>query len=87
VIRIEETPQGGLRVIGALERAALSGLLETRSSTEVVLDLSEVREADAAAVHMLAQLPPRCRLVNCPRWLALWIERERQLQNSDIVAP
>jgi hypothetical protein len=79
VIRIEANPQGGVRVIGALEGATLSGLLRSRSGTEVVLDLSEVREADAEAVRMLAALPAsRCRLVDCPRWLALWIERERQ---------
>jgi hypothetical protein len=81
VIRIEATLQGGVRVLGTLEGAALSDLLGIRSDAEVVLDLSEVREADAAAVRILARLPSsRCRLVDCPRWLALWIERERQPQ-------
>ena len=81
MIRIEATLRGPVHVIGTLEGAALSGLLGIRSDTEVVLDLSEVREADAAAVRMLAGLPAsRCRLVDCPRWLALWIERERQRQ-------
>ena len=84
MIRIDATPQGPVRVIGALKGPALSGLLGIRSDTEVVLDLSEVREADAAAVRMLAGLPAgRCRLVDCPRWLALWIERERQPQPSE----
>jgi hypothetical protein len=70
---------GGVRVIGALKGATLSGLFEILNDREIVLDLSEVREADAAAVRMLAQLPAgRCRLVDCPRWLALWIERERR---------
>ena len=87
MIRIEATPHGGLLVIGTLEGAALSGLLGIRSDTKMVLDLSGVREADAAAVRMLAQFPPGCRLVNCPRWLALWIGRERQPQNSDTVVP
>jgi hypothetical protein len=44
-----------------------------------MLDLSEVREADASAVRMLVQMPPgRCKLFNCPKWLALWIEQERR---------
>jgi hypothetical protein len=68
-----------VRLIGALEEPALSDLLGVRSDTQVMLDLSEVREADAAAVRILARLPAsRCRLVDCPRWLALWIERERE---------
>jgi len=88
VIRIEPTLQGGVRVLGTLEGAALSGLLGIRSDTEVVLDLSDVREADAAAVRILARLPSsRCRLVDCPRWLALWIERERQRQPRETQLP
>jgi hypothetical protein len=79
VIRIETTPQGGVRVIGTLEGAALHGLVGIQSDAAVVLDLSEVCAADAAAVRMLAQLPAsRCSLVNCPRWLALWIEQEQR---------
>jgi hypothetical protein len=85
MIRVDAIPQGGLRLSGALEEAALDGLLDSTSDAVVVLDLSEVREADAGAVQMLARLPAgRCRLVGCPRWLALWIERER---SSGIVAP
>ena len=86
MIRIEATPQGGVRVIGTLEGTAHSGLLGIGST--VVLDLSEVLEADAAAVRMLARLPASgCRLANCPRWLALWIHLESQPQTPDPVAP
>jgi hypothetical protein len=86
VIRIDATAQGGVRIIGALEETALSLLLGIPHDTEVVLDLSQVRAADAAAVRMLARLPAgRCRLVDCPRWLALWIEGERQPQSADAV--
>jgi hypothetical protein len=78
-MRIESTSRGVVRLIGALEEPALSDVLGVRSDTQVMLDLSEVREADAAAVRILARLPAsRCRLVDCPRWLALWIERERE---------
>jgi ABC-type transporter Mla MlaB component len=77
VIRIEGTPGDGLRIIGALKSAFLSRLLETAGGGEVVLDLSEVSEADAASVRLLARLAgDQCRLVGCPKWLALWIERE-----------
>jgi hypothetical protein len=78
VIRIDATSHGEVRVIGVLEEEPLSGLLGARGHAEMVINLSEVREADAAAVRMLARLPARrCKLVDCPRWLALWIERER----------
>lgn len=81
MIRIELSPRGGVRIIGTLKGTLLNRLFEILSDREVVLDLSEVREADAAAVRMLARLPAgRCSLVNCPRWLVLWIERERQPQ-------
>ena len=79
MIRIEGTPRDGLRIIGALTGTALNRLLEMTGGGEVVLDLSEVSEADAANVRLLARLADgHCRLVNCPLWLALWIDRERQ---------
>ena len=79
MIRIEGTPRDGLRIIGALTGTVLKRLLRTASGGAVVLDLSEVSEADAANVRLLAQLADdHCRLVNCPQWLALWIDRERQ---------
>jgi hypothetical protein len=86
VIRIEATSESSVRVIGALSGTALSGLVGTWKDREVVLDLSEVCEADAAAVRMLGLLPAS-RLVNCPRWLALWIERERQPLAPDVGLP
>ena len=68
-----------MRLIGALRGELLRGLFESLTTREAMLDLSEVRDADAAAVRILAQMPPgRCKLVDCPRWLALWIEQERQ---------
>jgi len=75
-----EGAQRGVRIIGSLKGALLRNLLETLSEGQVMLDLSEVREADDSAVDMLARLPARCRLVNSPRWLALWIEQERRPQ-------
>ena len=78
MIRIEGTPRG-VRIIGSLKGVLLRDLFEILSEGQVALDLSEVREADEAAVGLLAQLPPaRCSLVSCPRWLALWIEQERR---------
>lgn len=79
MIRIEGTPRDGLRVIGALTGPVLRRLLEMTGRGEVVLDLSEVSEADAANVRLLARLTDgHCKLANCPQWLALWIDRERQ---------
>ena len=79
MIRIEGTPRDGLRIIGALTGTVLKRLLEMTGDGEVLLDLSEVSEADAANVRLLARLADgHCRLVNCPQWLALWIDRERQ---------
>ena len=76
-MKIEGTPRG-VRIIGSLKGALVRNLLEIMSEGQMVLDLSDVREADEAAVGMLARLPAdRCRLVSCPRWLALWIEQER----------
>jgi hypothetical protein len=63
----------------------LRRVLELTCGGEVILDLSEVSEADAANVRLLARLADsHCKLVNCPRWLALWIdwERRRPLRSS-----
>ena len=79
MIRIEGTPRDGLRIIGALTGTVLRRMLEMTGRGEVVLDLSEVSEADAANVRLLARLTDdHCKLVNCPQWLDLWIDRERQ---------
>ena len=74
-----------MRLTGALQGELLKELLESLKTREALLDLSEVRKADAAAVRMLAQMPlGRCKLVNCPQWLALWIEQERQLSPTAV---
>lgn len=79
MIRIEGTVRDGLRIIGALTGAVLGRMLETAGGGEVVLDLSEVSEADAANVRLLARLADgHYKLVSCPQWLGLWIDRERQ---------
>lgn len=79
MIRIEGTARDGLRIIGALTGTVLRRMLEMTGDPEVVLDLSEVIEADAANVRLLSQpADGHCRLVNCPQWLALWIDRERR---------
>jgi hypothetical protein len=79
VIRIEGNPRDGLRIIGALTGTVLRRLLEMTGGGEMVLDLSEVSEADTVNVRLLSRLADgHCRLVNCPQWLALWIDREPQ---------
>jgi hypothetical protein len=79
VIRIEGTTRDGLRIIGALTGTVPRRMLEMTGGAEVVLDLSEVIEADAANVRLLARLADgHCTLANCPQWLALWIDRERR---------
>gem|GEM_PF-5031403 len=79
MIRIEGTTRDGLRIIGALKGTLQKRLLEMTGGEEVILDLSEVSEADAANVRLLARLAEgHCKLVNCPQWLVLWIDRERR---------
>jgi hypothetical protein len=78
VIRLEETTARCVRVIGALSRAELGLLAATVARGAVVLDVSQVDQADESAVRWLAGLPPdRCTLAGCPPWLALWVERVR----------
>jgi hypothetical protein len=62
-------------------------LLDAVFRRTIVLDLSEVHEAEADAVRLLAELPPdRCQLTDCPLWLTLWIERECRPLRSKLVA-
>ena len=83
VIRIESSPQRRVRVIGMLEGSALRMLFDLVGSNPVVLDLSDVHEADAHGVHFLtAPAADRWRLVACPNWLAHWIERERSTERE-----
>ena len=79
MIRIEGNTRDGLRIIGTLTGTVLSRMLEMTGGGEVVLDLSEVSEADAANVRLLARLADgHGKLANCPQWLILWIDRERR---------
>jgi hypothetical protein len=83
MMELEPSSQDRVRVIGALTAPALDLLLEMVGRAEVLLDLSEVREAHSDAVHLLAQLAPeQYSLLACPNWLALRIERERWPQPS-----
>jgi hypothetical protein len=79
VIRIDEGTARRVRVIGSLQGPALKLLSDTVSKGPVILDLSEVDQADESGVRLLAELAPeRCTLVSCPTWLSLWLERIRQ---------
>jgi anti-anti-sigma regulatory factor len=79
LIRLEETPARRLEVIGALNSAALHLLVRALEDGPVVLDLSEVSQADERAVRLLARLPAEtCTLAGCPNWLSGWLERVRR---------
>jgi hypothetical protein len=83
MMQLEPNPSERVRVIGALTGPPLEMLLEMVGSAELLLDLSEVREADADAVHLLAHLAPeQWTLLACPKWLALRVEMERRPQPS-----
>jgi hypothetical protein len=82
-MQIEASPPDRVRVIGALTGAALETLFEMVKTTEVQLDLSQVRETDAEVVQLLARLSPeRCDRLASPKWLALRIEMERRSQRG-----
>jgi hypothetical protein len=64
------------RVIGSLTGDAVQMLLDAVDRGVAVVDLSEVDQVDDAAVRVLAWLwPERCTVVDCPRWLELWVGR------------
>jgi len=85
MIQLEASPRHRVCVIGALMGEALKTLFEMVKTTEVLLDLSQVREADAEAVQLLARLAPeRCNRFASPKWLALRIEMERRSQPSAV---
>ena len=87
MMQFEGGPPGRVRVIGALTGAELETLLEMVKTTEVLLDLSEVREADTDAVQLLARLAPeRWNRFGPPRWLELRIEMERPSRPSATAA-
>jgi hypothetical protein len=66
------------RVIGSLSGDGIRILLDAVDSGVSVLDLSEVDQIDDCAVRVLVGLSPgRYTLLNCPRWLELWLARVR----------
>jgi hypothetical protein len=69
---------GRARVIGSLTGVSVQLLLDAVREGVVELDLSEVGQVDHHAVRLMAMLSPqRCMLLNCPRWLKLWLARIR----------
>lgn len=79
MVRIEISPEGRVRVIGALELSLVKTLIETSAGRELTLDLSQVYTADGAAVRRLAELSPgRFRVLAAPPWLSVWIAHERR---------
>jgi len=69
---------GRARVIGSLTGVSVQLLLDAVREGVVELDLSEVGQVDHHAVRLMAMLSPqRCTLLNCPRWLELWLARIR----------
>ena len=70
---------GCARVIGSLTSDSVQLLLDAVKGGVAVLDLSEVGQVDHHAVRVLAMLSPqRFTLLNCPRWLELWLARMRR---------
>jgi ABC-type transporter Mla MlaB component len=65
------------RAIGSVSGDAIRILLDAVDGGVSVLDLAEVDQIDDAAVRVLAGLWPGCTLLNCPRWLELWLRRVR----------
>jgi hypothetical protein len=73
-----------VRISGSLTGDAIRSVLDAVASGVTVLDLSEVDRVDDGAVRALVGLSPeRCALENCPRWLALWLERARSSAARD----
>jgi hypothetical protein len=69
---------GRARVIGSLTGDSVRLLLDAVKGGVAELDLSEVSQIDHHAVRVMAMLSPqRCTLLNCPRWLELWLARIR----------
>jgi hypothetical protein len=72
----EPEASGQARVIGSLSGEGIRILLDAVDGGVSVLDLSEVDQIDDAAVRVLVGLSPgRCALLDCPRWLELWLRR------------
>jgi len=79
VIRLEEGTARRVQVIGALEGPAVRLLSQAIERGPLILDLSEVDQADESGVRFLADLPAeRCTLAGCPTWLSLWLDQLHQ---------
>jgi len=66
------------RLIGSLTGNSVQLLLDAVRGGVAELDLSEVNQVDHHALRVMAMLSPqRCTLLNCPRWLELWLARIR----------
>ena len=88
MIRLDEGPARQVRVIGSLQGPALKLLSDAVARGPVVLDLSDVDQADESGVRLLASLPPdRCTVAGCPTWLALWLDRVRHPRAGGSQAP
>jgi len=69
---------GRAQVIGSLTGDSVQLLLDAVRGGVAELDLSEVNQVDHHALRVMAMLSPqRCTLLNCPRWLELWLARIR----------
>lgn len=77
MIRVETVAPASARVIGELTEKSISVLMDAVVAGVRTFDLARVDAVDAAAVRVLAGLPAWCELVSCPRWLDLWLQRER----------
>jgi hypothetical protein len=72
----EPDAPGQARVIGSLSGDGIRILIDAVDGGVSVLDLTEVDQLDDAAVCVLVGLSlGRCTLMNCPRWLELWLVR------------
>ena len=89
MIRIEESQSRHVQVIGSLQGSALKLLYDAVSGGPVVLDLSQVEQADEDCVRLIAGLgPERCTITGCPTWLGLWLARlRREAPGTSVSAP
>lgn len=60
-----------------------SSLEKEEGGSTIVLDLSELRLVDRGAVQFLDTCEGKgIKLLNAPRYIALWVERERTLRTE-----
>jgi hypothetical protein len=75
--------------MGSLQGNAFKLLFDAVSGGPVVLDLSQVEQADEECVRLIAGLgPERCTIAGCPTWLGLWLARlRREAPGTSVSAP